>query len=525
MMATFDLIIKDGEVFDGLGNPKIKADVAIKDGEIACIGDLSNAIAKHWIDAKGLYVAPGFIDIHSHEDPLFFLEKHDCAKLMQGVTTELIGNCGISLAPVSTKYLPDLKKYWSQSISSPLPWDWTTFSQYLDCIENLKPMTNIAALVGHGTLRIAAMGFENRKPASDDLSQMMALLTEALDAGAFGMSSGLIYPPGVFASTDELVELSKIVAQYGGIYATHMRNEADTVLEAVEEAIEVAKRSGVSLHISHHKVAGTANWGKSLQTLKLMEDANQNQVSVTCDVYPYVAGSAMMSVLLPPWALNGGINAMLQRLRDKDNRERIKKELETGLPGWQNLYKASGWDKIVVAQHGVTLQKLADEKGVEPADALFNILLEKQGEVSMVLFMMSEDDVKNILKHPLTVVGSDGNFGLGSPHPRRYGTFPRVLAKYVREEKVISMEQAISKMTGLPAVRMGLKDRGVLHVGNSADIIIFDPDHFVDKATYSEPRQHPDGLQYVIINGEVVVDEGVFTGIRAGKVLRKKFKE
>jgi N-acyl-D-amino-acid deacylase len=527
MGAVFDLVIRDGKIIDGTGTSSFVADLGISNGKITCIGELTNAIAKEWICAKGLVVAPGFIDMHSHQEASAFAEVTDDAKIMQGVTTEVNGNCGISCAPVSKKYLPELRKYVAAPES--LHWDWESFAEYLTVLEKNKPVTNVVPLVGHGALRIAVMGFQNRKPTENELNAMKELLTQALAAGAYGLSSGLIYPPGVFADTDELVELCKVVASNDGLYASHIRNESDRVLEAVEEGIEIAQRSLVNFHFSHHKVAGRANWGKSSQTLGLIDEANKKGLSITCDVYPYEASSTMMSALLPPWALEGGVGSMLERLGDKATRERIKTDLKRSLPGWENLYQAGGADKIIVAavkrQHqyeGMTLEQLAESKGRETSDAFMDLLEEEQGAVYMTLFLMAEDDIKTILRHQTTVVGSDGVYSPHMLHPRHYGTFPRILAKYVRGEQIISLSSAIHKMTGMTANRLGLCDRGIIRPGLYADIVVFDPKKIQDRATYTQPRAYPDGVDCVIINGEIAVRDGKFTGLRAGKILKKQ---
>jgi N-acyl-D-aspartate/D-glutamate deacylase len=525
----FDIVIENGRVLDGSGNPWFTADVGVQDGKVAKIGRLKGESARERIDAAGRYVAPGFIDIHSHSDALPFLKPYETAKLMQGVTTETVGNCGISVMPVSREHLDLLKKYCSSILTGvSMPWDWKGVDDYLRRVEAERPVGNVATLVGHGTVRIAVMGFVDREPVPSELEQMKTLVAQAMDEGAFGMSTGLIYPPGVYSRTAELVELGKVVAGKGGIYTSHIRDETDAVIAAVKEALEVGKQAGVPVQISHHKTAGRTNWGKSRATLHLIDEARLQGIDVTCDAYPYIAGSTMLGALLPPWAQEGGVHKMLDRLKAPENRTRITRELDEGLPGWQNFYKASGWDKIMLAAartnksyEGQSLAQIAEQRKGDPAEVLFDILLEEEGDALMVLFMMSEDDVTNILKHPAVMVGSDGIYSSGKPHPRYHGTFPRILRKYVREDRALALPDAIRKMSSFPAWRLGLRDRGLLAKGAWADVVVFDLAVVEDTATFLEPLAQPRGIEYVLVNGQVAVRQGRFTGAAAGRVLRK----
>jgi N-acyl-D-amino-acid deacylase len=525
----FDLVIENGRILDGGGNPWFKGDVGVKDGRIARIGRLGGEAAAERIDAAGLYVSPGFIDIHSHSDAVPLMRRQDTGKLLQGVTTEAVGVCGVTMTPLSPDNVGLLQKYCAPFFTgADLKWDWPAVKDYLARVEAANPIVNIAFFVGHGTIRIAAMGFENREPTAGELETMKRLAVEAVRDGAHGMSSGLVYPPGIFAKPAEIIEICKAIAPLGGIYETHIRNETDEVVEAVREAIDVAEKANIPVQIAHHKTAGVANWGKSAQTLKLISEARDRGLDVTYDVYPYVAASTSLVSVLPPWMHEGGIQKLLGRLESAENRTRIKKELEEGLPGWQNFYKASGWDKILVSSakknksyEGKTMLEIAAAKGVEPAEALFELLLEEDGDVLMVLFMMSEEDVTAILQHPAAMVGSDGIYSAGKPHPRYYGTFPRILSKYVRQDKALGLEEAIRKMTSFPAQRLNIHDRGLLKEGMWADITVFDAELVEDKATFMEPQQAPAGIEYVVLNGRVAVRRGEYTGVLAGKVLRK----
>jgi N-acyl-D-amino-acid deacylase len=522
----YDVIIEDGQVVDGTGNPWFKADVGVKDGKIATIGSLKEAQAAERINAEGSVVSPGFIDIHTHSDALLLAEKREEAKIVQGITTEVIGNCGISPAPASPDTVDLLQKYCSSVFAGvPLAWDWREFGDYLERVEQRKTISNVAALVGHGAIRIAVMGFDNREPNPEELARMKQLLNEALDAGAFGLSSGLIYPPGMFSQTAEMIELCRTMRKKGGIYTTHMRSETDTVLDSVRETIQVAEKSEISAEISHHKTAGKQNWGKCRETLNMVEEARDKGLDVTCDAYPYIAGSTTLGSLLPPWTHVGGLAKMLERLRSPQNRARIEQEIVSGIPGWENIVKACGWDGILIsaskknpAYEGRNLQAIADDKKVKPAQALFDMLVETDGEILMVLFMMCEEDVAYILKHPAVMTGSDSL----QAHPRFYGTFPRVLGKYVRQDKVLTLAEGVRKMTSMPAQKLGLRDRGVLAQGKWADIAVFDPNTVEDRGTFLKPRQSPVGINHVLVNGQVAVRNAKYTGALAGQLLRHR---
>lgn len=524
----FDVLIKNGRIIDGSGNPWFQADIGIIDGKIAEIGRLNEKEAQEVLDAAGKVVSPGFIDIHCHSDAVIFAEPREQGKILQGVTTEVVGNCGSSAAPTYAPTLSLLQKYLAPLFGNiPLTWDWGTMGDFLDRVAERKPISNVASLVGHGTIRVAVMGFEDREPTETELQKMKELLAQSLEDGAFGLSSGLIYPPGLFSKTSEMIELCKVVAAKGGFYATHMRGEGDTLLESTEEALKVAQESGVSLEISHHKSAGRANWGKCRQTLQMIEAARTAGIDVTCDVYPYIAASTSLGTVLPPWMQEGGIPKLLERLESLENRKRLKQELAQGIPRWENYVTSAGWNGIMIAycqnnksHEGKSIQQIADAAHQDPADTLFDILLEEQANVLMNVFSMTEDDVKYIIKHPATMVGSDAIPSPGKPHPRFFGTFPRVLSKYVREDKVISLPEGIRKITSLPAQKLGLRDRGLLREGMWADLVVFDQETIEDKANFIDPQQYPVGIDFVLVNGQIAVRNGQYTGLTAGQVLR-----
>lgn len=525
----YDLLIENGRILDGSANPWFKGNIGIQDGKIAQIGSLKGQEAREKIDVKGLIIAPGFIDIHNHSDAVPFVSPREEGRILQGITTEIIGNCGVSLAPVFQETQALLKKYVGPfCFEAPLRWDWQSLGDFLNRLEEVKNFTNLGAWVGHGAIRIAVMGFDNRQPTSKELAKMKELVIQAMDQGAYGLSSGLIYPPGVYSDASEMIELCKMVAEKGGVYTTHMRNEQDLVMDSVQETITVAEKAGVSTIIAHHKSNGRKNWGRSRQTLELIDEARNRGLDITCDVYPYIASSTFLWALLPPWAQEGGIGKLLERLHSQEQRQRIKADFTRGIPGWPNLVEGSGWEGILISSckknkglEGKTLQQIADARKMEPAEALLDILLEVSADVLMVLFGMAEEDVTRILKHPAAMVGSDAIPSTGKPHPRYFGAFPRVLRKYVREDKALSLQEAIRKMTSMPAQKLGLRDRGMIREGMWADIVIFDPQTVEDKATFADPRQYPAGIPHVLVNGQVAVRGGKITGALAGKVLRK----
>lgn len=522
------MVIKNGFVVDGAGNPWIKADVGILGERITKIGSVPDK-AERILDASGLIVAPGFIDMHSHSDLAILKRPPPQQKIRQGVTTELLGQDGLSVAPVKGEMKKELAKYLA-GIAGELDreWPWSTIGEYLDEIARCRTPVNVATYVGHGTVRMAVTGFAERPATAQELEAMKDLVAISMREGAFGLSSGLVYTPGSYADTNELVALSQVAARHGGIYTSHIRGESGTLEQSLDEALTIGSRAGLPVHISHHKAAGRMHWGKVRKTLATIDAVRSRGQDVTCDQYPYTAGSTMLSVVIPPWAHKGGVEKLLQRLRDPDARERMKRDMEEELPGWTSYYKQSGWDKIQITYckknktlEGKTLEQIAELKRTDPFTSTFDLLLEEETAISMVIFYLSEDDVRTVMKHPATMIGTDGLM-VGNPHPRVYGTYPRILGRYVRDEKVLTLEDAIRKMTSLPAQRLGLQDRGLIRPGFFADITIFNPKTIIDKATYENPHQYPVGIDYVIVNGRIVLEKGEFKDTLPGKVLRKK---
>ncbi|HEY7664043.1 MAG TPA: D-aminoacylase [Xanthobacteraceae bacterium] len=526
-----DILIRGGLVFDGSGAAGRRADLAIRDGRIAAIEAGVGDAARKVIDAAGLAVAPGFIDIKTHSDFTLPINPKAESKVRQGVTTEIIGHCGFSVAPALAGKVELLRDYLSPSAPW-LPFKETSFQDYLDGFP--ATAVNAGMLVGHNTLRLMVMGMAERAPTADELDAMIALLTEALEAGALGLSSGLFTAPGSYARPDEMIALCRVVKRYNAGYFTHIRDESNRVLEALAEAIEVAEKCGVHVEIVHFKCSGMDNWGKASRALDMIAAAKARGLDVDCDAYPYAAGSNPLKNLLPQWVQAGGVAAMLARLADEGTRARIRADIaRDGLNNWGRI---PSWDRVRISisphlpQHaGKTVGALAAERGEDPIDTVADYLVADQGATRVLVTSISEDDIRAIVASPTALVGSDGNcvatYGTvsqGLPHPRFYGTFPRMLDHYVGELALIPLELAIHKMTGATARALKLRDRGLLHEGCRADVTIFDPADFRDRATYAEPHQYPSGARTtVIVNGVMVVENATHTGALPGKVLRR----
>ncbi|MBA1334960.1 MAG: N-acyl-D-amino-acid deacylase [Firmicutes bacterium] len=538
----FDLKIINGTIVDGSGSKGYKGDVGIKGDKIAAIGDLKASESQNTIDAEGLVVSPGFIDMHTHSDLSILYDSHTNSKIYDGVTTEVVGNCGIGVAPVNPEKKQLLIDYLGTRLIGSLPvkidFYWGTFKEYLDYVNSHAPTVNVAPLVAQGAVRIAEMGFAKEKGTAEQVKNMQAMVSQAMAEGALGLSSGLVYLPGAYTDTEELTELSKAVKQYGGFYVTHIRNEGEAVFEALEEAINIAKGAGVPLHVSHLKLSSRKVAGMTEQLFKRIEDAEKEGVEISFDVYPYECGMTALSALMPPWTFEGGVQNLLERLKDKGMREKIKEDCRNGIPGWQNFAKDAGsWSNITVSTvinesskcfEGKTIEEIASEQGKEPYDAIFDMLIMENGRIQIVVKMMQDGDVAQIVAHKKAMYGSDGMslstegiLAFGKPHPRAFGTHGRVLGKYVREMGVVTLEEAVKKMTSMPAWRLKLDKRGLLNEGYYADITIFDPDKVQDRGTYKEPKQYTVGMDKVIVNGKVVLDRGNHQEVFPGKVVGK----
>jgi len=522
----YDIVIKGGILVDGTGNPWIRTDVGVRNGKIVKVGRIEGK-ADVLIRAEGMLVAPGFIDIHSHDDLIFFRDVYNKPKLLQGVTTVVMGNCGLSPAPLSRETVDDLKAYLS-ILCEDVELNWRSYGDFLSKLEEIQPLgTNVLGLVGHGTVRIAVMGMDARDPSEEELEEMKELISLSMKEGAYGMSTGLIYPPGAYAKTEEIIELAKVVAKFGGIYSSHIRNESRQLIEAVSEAIRIGEESGVPVEISHHKAAGKKNWGKTEETLRMIEEARQRGIEVTADAYPYSAGSTYLAALLPPWAHEGGVEKLIERMKSREEREKIRKAMEEG-EEWENMVRETGWDRVVLSYspsfsefEGKSLFEISKQLETDPYDLLFSILEKDRTNSMIIIHSMSEEDVTRVISHPYVMIGTDGlDIGVGKPHPRTYGTFPRVIRRFVREKRVLTIEEAIRKMTSMPAHKLGLKQKGLIREGYDADIVVLSQ-NILDQATYSNPRVPPKGIEFVIVNGVLSVERGKLLE-RGGRVLRSR---
>lgn len=532
-----DLVVTNARIIDGTGAPSRTGAVGIANGRITDVADTEGAAAlaaraTRVIDAKGRALSPGFIDMHSHSDMPLVTDGNAPSKIRQGVTTEVIGESG-SIAPQA-----------SPTENQP----WTDFAGYFGRLEKQGISVNLISYVGLGTARELVIGNDNRPPTADELKKMQDLVTASLQQGAAGVSTGLIYPPNAFATLDELIELSKPAAALGGRYASHLRHDGKKLRDGIGEAIAIGEGAKIPVHVFHIKVTGQANFGRMKEVVELVEAAHARGVKLTADVYPYVASSTSLTATLPQWVMDGGADKMVARLKDRATRARVKRDMQDPDAEWDNRYQSAGtWANVQLASigrtrgvatttedanrqyEGMRVEDAAKKANKDPFDFVFDLLIATRGSVGCVYFIMSEDDVKLAMKQPWVAVGSDGSalsiegpLRSGVPHPRNFGTFPRVLGKYVRDEKVIPLEEAIRKMTSLPAATLNLPDRGTIAAGKWADLVLFDPATVEDKATFENPFQYPVGIDTVIVNGKVVLDEGTHTGTRSGQILRRK---
>jgi N-acyl-D-amino-acid deacylase len=526
----FDLVIKGGLIYDGEGREAFQADIGIVGNNIQEIGRISSIKGKAVIDANGLSICPGFIDVHDHTDISLLINPKAESHVRQGITTVVSGNCGASPFPIAEEIYDEIKANYQEQFQLDLTW--SDLKGFLLRLEKTGMALNYATLVGHGTIRGAVMGFHDRPSKTDELLKMKTLLEENIINGAVGFSTGLEYAPGSFAPANEITELCYVVSRLNGVYATHMRSEGDFLMESLEESIDVSRKTGVSLEISHFKVAYPPNWHKIDDAIAKVEEAKQEGIDIACDRYPYIAGSTGLSFYMPLWARQGTTDEFLSRLKDPTVETRLREYVD------KQEKKLGSWDKVLISdvvtdknKQFVGMSVLQAQKHVEKDAFEFmrDILIEERGRVGMVTFMMKEENLKKILAHPLVGIGCDGSamapygpLGEGKPHPRSYGSFPRVLGKYVRDEKIISMTQMIKKITSNPAKKFGFEKRGVLQTGYNADIVIFDEANVIDQATFEQPHQYSRGIEYVLVNGQVVINREEHTGNLPGQVLRKK---
>ncbi len=525
----FDLLISGGTVIDGTGAAPRTADVGIVGDSIIQVGNFPVSWGKKVLDARGKNVCPGFIDTHDHSDVNLLYNPKAESHIRQGITTVISGNCGASPFPVADEVFEENQAALKEAYDIDLTW--RDIKGFFERMEETGVALNYATYVGQGTIRGAAMGFNDRPPKPDELERMKAMVKDSMENGALGLSTGLEYAPGSFAQPDEVAELCRVAVEHGGLYATHMRDEGDQLLEALDEAIGVARRTGAGLQISHFKIAYPRNWHKIDDALARIDRAVAEGIDVFCDRYPYIAGSTGFSSFnFPLWALQGTTAEFLARLKDPTLESRLRTYVS------EREEKLGSWDKVVIASvatdknrhyEGKSVLEGMQETGTDAFEFMRDLVIEENNRVSQIIFMMDEDNLKRILSHPRVGVGCDGSalapygeLGKGKPHPRSYGTFPRVLGKYIREEKILPLPEMIRKMTSVPAEKFGFAGRGLLQSGKLADITIFDPERVADLATWKEPHQYPAGIEHVIVNGQVVIENSEHTGQLPGRILR-----
>lgn len=530
--AVYDLVIRGGQVVDGSGNPWFRGDVAVRGDRIAAIGRIPDGAGQRELDARGLIVAPGFIDIHAHSDFVLLEDGRAESRIRQGVTTDILGE-GSSAGPYQGRLASETV------IVKGTEHRWRRLGEYFDLIDGADVAINVGSYAGLNNIRECVMGSSFERPTVAQMDEMKSLLDEAMRDGALGLSSQVMMPPGSLVTTDEIVQLCEVVARHGGVYSTHIRNEGTGVFESVREAIEIGERSGIPVDIIHLKIADQQYWGRMSEVIALIEEARRRGVNVQANVYPYTRGNNNLVSIIPPWAHEGGTAKLLERLRDPEQRVRMRHDIVHGIPGWYNHYTAVGgdWSRMLVSADnlykGLTMDRVftlraGNRPPGDPLDELFDILLEQQGSVSTVYAHHAEDDMTLALAQPWCSVGSDGSalaidgpLRRGNPHPRSFGTFARVLGVYTRDTGILRLEDAVRKMTSLNAAKAGIPDRGLLRTGMFADITVFRFDQVRDQATYTEPFQYSEGIDYVIVNGQIVLSRGERTEARPGRAIRR----
>lgn len=524
-------LIKNGLIVDGSRTKPFNGNILIEDDKISKIGSFEEAADKI-INAKGRAVCPGFIDTHSHSDLQILVNPYNEIKIRQGITTEVLGQDGISMAPLPKEFISPWRKNLAglDGESDEIDWEYETTDRYLSMMEKNGVGLNEAYLVPHGNIRMEAMGLTDREATDEEIKKMCEITRREMEAGSFGLSSGLIYIPCAYSETSEIIEICKVVKEFDGVFVVHQRSEADTIIDSMKEIIRIGEKSGVRIHFSHFKVCGKNNWQYIPEMNKLLDEAQKKGLTVSFDQYPYAAGSTMLGVVLPPWAHSGGTDKLMERLKDKSEREKMTKDIKNGIPGWDNFIDFAGFDQIFVTSVkteknadavGKSLEELSKMRGTNPFDATYDLLLQEENAVGMVDFYGLEDHVIGFLLREEQNVCTDGLLA-GKPHPRAFGSFPRILGRYVREKKLLSLEDAIYKMTAKAAEAISIPNRGLLKEGYFADIVIVDMDNVSDVGDFVDPVHFPVGIDYVIINGLAVIEENIYHKKTAGLVIRRK---
>ncbi len=536
-----DLKIVNGTIIDGTGKKGYRADLGIAGDKIVALGDLSGEEAKKTIDATDKYVAPGFIDFHTHSDLSVVYDRYARSRIYSGITSDVVGNCGIGVAPIREENKQLLLDYLATRIIGTIPakleLPWNTYGEYMTYMDEHPAAINVIPLLAQGTIRINEMGFSTEPATPEQIKNMQEEVEKAFQEGAFALTTGLTYLPGAYSNKEEIAELCKVIGKYGGYYCTHMRDEGDTIHEAIDESVYIAKEAGIPLHISHLKLCGARNFGRMDEVWQQLDEAEKNGTTVTYDLYPYAAGMTSLGALLPPWVFEGGVKEMLKKIQDPAVRAKCKEDMQNGLPDWQNFYQAAGdWSHIQVASvmteknkwmEGKTIQEISDETGKDGFDIMFETILAEESKVQIIGFWNGEKAMDEIIASPKAAYGSDsmslsteGLLSIGKPHPRAFGTVGKIFAEYVKKRGIMTFEEAVRKMTGFPASILGISDRGLLKEGYFADVTVFDPNTIADNATYVMPQQYPSGIEHVIVNGQVALENGRQTEALAGRTIK-----
>lgn len=537
-----DLLIKNGLIIDGTGRERYASDVAVQDGIIIDIDQNIKADVKQVLDVEGCVVSPGFIDSHGHSDFTLFINHRGESKIRQGITTEVTGNCGFTSGPITNEHYDDQVYYLANTIVldeyHKRCWHWNNQDEFLEFSARKGLSFNVAPLIGQGMIHVGVMGFEDRIPLNEELNRMVNMLKTDLDRGFFGMSMAFEYEPGNYIKDEEVLRLCKVIKEYDCIYAIHMRNEGKDLITCVKHAVEICRRTGARVEISHLKARYNRNWGKAVEALKIIDAAREEGLDIAFDVYPYVAYGSGLIDLIPPWVKKDGPRIMCERLRDPELRRKAIYDMKHGIEGWESIMQSENWgDCVQIAMlktqmnkkyEGMTISQIAADMECTCYEAVIKLMVDEDASIKCIWFAMNENELIKIMKHPNAIFGTDGRacdtyseLSQGAVHPRYYGTYPRIMGHYVRKLGVFSLEEAVMKSTMLPAQRFGIKKRGILRKGFFADLVVFRPDIIAEKGTFTKPHQYPVGIEYVIVNGQIVIDHDKHTGNLPGLILRK----